>query len=70
MSTLKRNEFLNSIKSELEEVKDKKANKVIKSINAKLENNDDWDYFKKRLTIPIRFVPQTKTAHPSLTKTI
>ena len=69
MSTLKRNEFLNSIKSELEEVKDKKANKVIKSINAKLKNNDDWDYFKKAFDNTDQdLFRKLKTAHPSLTK--
>ena len=69
MSTLKRNEFLNSIKSELEEVNDKKANKVIKSINAKLKNNDDWDYFKKAFDNTDQdLFRKLKTAHPSLTK--
>ena len=69
MSTLKRNEFLNSIKSELEEVKDKKANKVIKSINAKLKNNDDWDYFKKAFDNTDQdLFRKLKTTHPSLTK--
>ena len=69
MSTLKRNEFLNSIKSELEEVKDKKANKVIKSINAKLKNNDDWDYFKKAFDNTDQdLFRKLKITHPSLTK--
>ena len=69
MSTLKRNEFLNSIKSELEQVDDKKATKVIKSINAKLKNNDDWDYFKKAFDNTDQdLFRKLKTVHPSLTK--
>ena len=48
MSTLKRNEFLNTIKAELGTIKgESKTKQLIKSINAKLKNNDDWEYFKK-----------------------
>ncbi len=53
MSTLKRNEFLKNIKAELETVKgESKVKQLIKSINAKLNSNDDWEYFKKPLIQP------------------
>ena len=70
MSTLKRNEFLNTIKAELETIKgETKAKKLIKSINAKLKNNDDWEYFKKAFDNTDQpLFSQLKEAHPSLTK--
>ena len=70
MSTLKRNEFLNTIKAELETIKgEAKAKKLIKSINAKLKNNDDWEYFKKAFDNTDQpLFSQLKETHPSLTK--
>ena len=70
MSTLKRNEFLNTIKAELETIKgETKAKKLIKNINAKLKNNDDWEYFKKAFDNTDQpLFSQLKDAHPSLTK--
>lgn len=70
MSTLKRNEFLNTIKAELDTIKgETKAKQLIKSINAKLKNNDDWEYFKKAFDNTDKALfSQLKEAHPSLTK--
>ena len=70
MSTLKRNEFLNTIKAELETIKgETKAKKLIKNINAKLKNNDDWEYFKKAFDNTDQpLFSQLKAAHSSLTK--
>ena len=70
MSTLKRNEFLNTIKAELETVKgETKTKQLIKSINARLKNNDDWEYFKKAFDNTDQpLFSQLKEAHPSLTK--
>ena len=70
MSTLKRNEFLNTIKAELGTIKgEAKAKQLIKSINAKLKNNDDWDYFKKVFDSTDQpLFSQLKEVHPSLTK--
>jgi len=70
MSTLKRNEFLKNIKAELETVKgESKAKQLIKSINAKLNSNDDWEYFKKAFdTTDQPLFSKLKQAHPSLTK--
>ena len=70
MSTLKRNEFLNTIKAELETIKgETKTKQLIKSINARLKNNDDWEYFKKAFDNSDQpLFSQLKEAHPSLTK--
>jgi DNA-binding CsgD family transcriptional regulator/ligand-binding sensor domain-containing protein len=70
MSTLKRNEFLNTIKVELETIKgEAKAKQLIKSINSKLKNNDDWEYFKKAFDNTDQpLFSQLKETHPSLTK--
>ena len=70
MSTLKRNEFLNAIKAELDTIKgESKVKQLIKSINAKLKNNDDWDYFKKAFDSTDQpLFSQLKEVHPSLTK--
>ena len=70
MSTLKRNEFLNTIKAELETLKgETKAKQLIKSINAKLKNNDDWEYFKKAFDNSDQSLfSKLKKVHPELTK--
>ena len=70
MSTLKRNEFLNTIKAELETIKgEAKAKQLIKSINSKLKNNDDWEYFKKAFDNTDQpLFSKLKETHPSLTK--
>lgn len=70
MSTLKRNEFLNSIKEELESIKEvPKINQMIKIINSKLKNNDDWEYFRKAFDNSDQSLfRKLKTAHPGLTK--
>ena len=70
MSTLKRNEFLNTIKAELGTIKgESKTKQLIKRINAKLKNNDDWEYFKKAFDNTDQpLFSKLKEAHPSLTK--
>jgi DNA-binding CsgD family transcriptional regulator len=70
MSTLKRNEFLNSIKEELGAIKEvPKIKQMIKSINSKLKNNDDWEYFRKAFDNSDQSLfRKLKTAHPELTK--
>jgi DNA-binding CsgD family transcriptional regulator len=70
MSTLKRNEFLNTIKIDLETIKGETiVNKLIKNINSKLRNNDDWEYFKKAFDSTDQpLFSQLKDAHPNLTK--
>ena len=45
------------------------AKKIIKNINAKLKNNDDWDYFKTAFDNTDQgLFRKLKVAHPSLTK--
>ena len=69
LSTLKRNEFLNTIKKELTRIEDEpKAAKLIKTINKKLNSNDDWEYFEKAFeNSDPDFFKKLKTVHPSLT---
>ena len=69
LSTLKRNEFLNTIKNELSAMENEpKANKLIKTINKKLNSNDDWEYFEKAFENADQdFFKKLKTVHPSLT---
>ena len=69
LSTLKRNEFLNTIKKELTRIEDEpKAAKLIKTINKKLSSNDDWEYFEKAFENADQdFFKKLKTVHPSLT---
>jgi ligand-binding sensor domain-containing protein/DNA-binding CsgD family transcriptional regulator len=69
LSTLKRNEFLNSIKKELSALENEpKAAKLIKTINKKLNSNDEWEYFEKAFENADQdFFKKLKTVHPSLT---
>ncbi|MGB2171073.1 MAG: triple tyrosine motif-containing protein [Flavobacteriaceae bacterium] len=69
LSTLKRNEFLNDLKKELEIIKkEPKVKKLIKTINAKLNSNDDWEYFEKAFDNADQgFFKKLKNIHPSLT---
>ena len=69
MSTLKRNEFLNTLKQKLQKVNDlNQVKELIKIINEKLNSNDDWEYFKKAFDNSDQaFFQKIKQAHPSLT---
>lgn len=70
MSLIKKNEFLNSIKSELnhftQEQKDVK--KVIKIIDKNLNSNDDWKFFEEAFNNADQdFFKKIKTNHTALT---
>ena len=70
MSTVKRNEFLNSIKKELSGVASyhPKIGDLISTINKNLKSNDDWDFFKKAFDHADKdFLKKLKETHPSLT---
>lgn len=69
MSTLKRNEFLNTLKEKLILINDlKQIEDLIKTINKKLNSNDDWEYFKRAFDNSDQaFFQKLKTSHPSLT---
>jgi len=69
MSLIKKNEFLNSIKSELKE-KDNKQDikKVIKIIDKNLNNTDDWKLFEEAFNNADKdFLKLVKEKHPALT---
>ncbi|SEP84120.1 regulatory protein, luxR family [Hyunsoonleella jejuensis] len=69
MSLIKKNEFLSSLKQELESIKDTKAlGKVIKIIDRNLNNNDDWNLFQEAFNNADKdFLKKIKELHPSLT---
>jgi len=69
MSLIKKNEFLNSLKKELNKVQDtKKLNSVIKIIDRNLNNTDDWHAFQEAFNNADKdFLKKIKANHPSLT---
>lgn len=70
MSLIKKNEFLNSIKTELKKIKDNHKNlkHVIRVIDKNLNNEDDWNVFEKAFNnVDKEFLKKIKTLHPELT---
>ncbi len=69
MNLIKKNEFLSTIKSELEDIDDaKNLRKVIKIIDRNLNNNDDWNLFQEAFNNADKdFLKKIKSIHPSLT---
>ncbi|WP_238987216.1 helix-turn-helix and ligand-binding sensor domain-containing protein [Confluentibacter flavum] len=69
MSLIKKNEFLNNIKKELQKTKDdKNLKQVIKIIDKNLNNTDDWHAFEEAFNNADKdFLKKIKTQHPSLT---
>ena len=69
MSLIKKNEFLNSIKKELNKAQDgNKLNHVIKIIDRNLNNTDDWNTFQEAFNNADKdFLKKIKSHHPSLT---
>ncbi len=69
MNLIKKNEFLSTIKSELEQVEDaKNLKKVIKIIDRNLNNNDDWNLFQEAFNNADKdFLKKIKSLHPNLT---
>ena len=69
MSLIKKNEFLNSIKKELQNIKDNKnVNSVIKIIDRNLNNTDDWHLFEEAFNNADKdFLKRVKSLHPELT---
>jgi DNA-binding CsgD family transcriptional regulator len=69
MSLIKKNEFLNNIKSELKNA-DGGSNlkQVIKIIDRNLNNTDDWHLFEQAFNNADKdFLKKIKAEHPSLT---
>jgi len=69
MSLIKKNEFLNSIKSELKEKNDAfNLKPVIKIIDKNLNNTDDWKFFQEAFNNADKdFLKKIKSRHPDLT---
>ena len=69
LNIIKKNELLNTIKKELENVNDTKNVKpVIRIINNNLTNNDDWVLFEEAFNnADTDFLKKVKKAHPVLT---
>lgn len=69
MSIIKKNEFLNTIKKELSEVKNNELIKpVIKIIDKNLNQNSDWELFQEAFNNADKdFLKKVKEKHPSLT---
>ncbi|WP_242130980.1 triple tyrosine motif-containing protein [Aestuariivivens marinum] len=69
MSLIKKNEFLNSIKSELQNINDlKKLKHVIKVIDRNINNTDDWNLFEEAFNNADKdFLKKIKQMHPELT---
>jgi DNA-binding CsgD family transcriptional regulator len=70
MSLIKKNEFLGSIKDELQKTKPVPTNakKVIKIIDKNINNTDDWKMFEEAFNNADKdFLKTMKSKHPSLT---
>ncbi|TVZ60291.1 regulatory LuxR family protein [Flavobacteriaceae bacterium MAR_2010_105] len=70
MSLIKKNEFLNSLKSELKAKNNtgKGLSSVIKVIDRNLNNNDDWNLFQEAFNNADKdFLKKIKNQHPTLT---
>ncbi|MCL5127333.1 MULTISPECIES: triple tyrosine motif-containing protein [unclassified Algibacter] len=69
MSLIKKNEFLNSLKKELEDVEGSKTIKqVIKIIDKNINHTDDWNLFQEAFNNADKdFLKKIKGIHPKLT---
>ncbi len=68
MSLIKKNEFLNNIKSELISTKDGNMAHVVKLIDKNLNNTDDWKLFEEAFNNADKdFLKKMKEIHPKLT---
>ncbi|TBN04059.1 LuxR family transcriptional regulator [Hyunsoonleella flava] len=69
MNLIKKNEFLSSLKQELESIDDaSKLNKVIRIIDKNLNNTDDWNLFQEAFNNADKdFLKKVKSMHPNLT---
>ncbi|AXO79589.1 LuxR family transcriptional regulator [Olleya aquimaris] len=69
MSLIKKNEFLNTIKSELnEKVSDSNLKSVIRIIDKNINNKDDWNLFEEAFNNADKdFLKKVKSKHATLT---
>jgi DNA-binding CsgD family transcriptional regulator len=68
MSIIKKNEFLNAIKTELVSGDKNNFDKVVKIIDKNLNNTDDWKLFQEAFNnADKKFLKKIKNNHPDLT---
>ena len=69
MSIVKKNQFLNTIKEELNKVeKSNLVKSIIKTINNNIENEDDWKFFEEAFNNTDKdFLKTLQNRHPELT---
>ena len=69
MSLIKKNEFLNAIKEQLNQVKDpSQISSVIRTIDRNIGNEDDWKFFEEAFNNADKdFLHKVKELHPDLT---
>lgn len=68
MNMIKKNEFLNTIKKELQDDNNKSTNQVIKIIDKNLNNTDDWKMFQEAFNnADKKFLKKLKSKHEDLT---
>jgi len=68
MSIIKKNEFLNTIKTELISKGKTSIDKVVKIIDKNLNNTDDWKMFQEAFNnADKKFLKKIKNKHPELT---
>ena len=69
MNLIKKNEFLNSIKTELQNIDGSRdLKKVVKIIDRNINNNDDWNLFQEAFNNADKdFLKKIKEIHPNLT---
>ena len=69
MQTIKRNKFLNSLKSELKAIETNGSiSRIIRIINNNLNKKDDWEFFEKAFNNADKdFFKKIKQHHPTLT---
>ena len=70
MSLIKKNEFLNSIKSELKKLTKESSGiqRILRIIDKNLNNTDDWKFFEEAFNNADKdFLKKIKAKHPALT---
>lgn len=69
MNLIRKNEFLNSIKTELDRVTElKDLNRVVTIIDKNINNTEDWKFFEEAFNNADKdFLKKIKKLHPSLT---
>ena len=68
MTAIKKNEFLGTIKKELQSSNEKDVKRVVKIIDKGLNNTDDWTLFKEAFNNADKdFIKKIKVSHPELT---